>query len=220
MINRVLITTSVEAERQAVLAGFAQVSSLQVQADVVVTGVGIAAAAACTATELTRAIVNGEPYHYVICAGIGGAYPSSNLQLGDVVIGSRSIFADLGAEEGDGSFIPLNMLGFGAVELDATPLRKGNSPYARIGPIATVSTATGTKLRAELLLERLPEVLVEAMEGYGVATAATIHSTPWCEVRAISNYVGPRDRDSWNIPLALQALTNIFITIGEGIAKS
>jgi futalosine hydrolase len=44
------------------------------------------------------------------------------------------------------------------------------------------------------------------MEGAGVAAAATVHGVAFGEVRAISNAVGPRDRDAWQIPLALQSL--------------
>jgi futalosine hydrolase len=44
------------------------------------------------------------------------------------------------------------------------------------------------------------------MEGAGVAAAAAVHGVPFGEIRAVSNLVGPRDRDAWQIPLALQSL--------------
>jgi futalosine hydrolase len=44
------------------------------------------------------------------------------------------------------------------------------------------------------------------MEGAGVAAAAARHGVPVAELRAISNLVGPRERDAWQIPRALDAL--------------
>jgi futalosine hydrolase len=69
-----------------------------------------------------------------------------------------------------------------------------------------VSTVTGTAATAAALRARYPDAVAEAMEGYGVASAAAIFGVPFAEVRAISNLVGPRDRASWRIPEALTAL--------------
>jgi futalosine hydrolase len=44
------------------------------------------------------------------------------------------------------------------------------------------------------------------MEGYGVACAAAGAGVPFAELRAVSNPVGPRDRASWRIGAALEAL--------------
>jgi futalosine hydrolase len=77
---------------------------------------------------------------------------------------------------------------------------------ARTGTVLTVSTVTGTAATAAALRARYPDAVAEAMEGYGVATAAALLGVPFAEVRAISNPVGPRDRPSWRIPKALAAL--------------
>ena len=45
------------------------------------------------------------------------------------------------------------------------------------------------------------------MEGYGVACAAATAGVPFAEIRAISNSIGPRDRSTWRIGDALDALT-------------
>jgi futalosine hydrolase len=44
------------------------------------------------------------------------------------------------------------------------------------------------------------------MEGAGVAAAATLHEIPFAELRAISNRVGPREREAWAVPQALDCL--------------
>ncbi|MBW7461263.1 futalosine hydrolase, partial [Paenibacillus sepulcri] len=74
------------------------------------------------------------------------------------------------------------------------------------GPVLTLSTVTGTAETAALLAERVPGAAAEAMEGYGIAAAAYQHGVPVLEIRAISNIVGPRDRDAWRIGDALKAL--------------
>jgi futalosine hydrolase len=44
------------------------------------------------------------------------------------------------------------------------------------------------------------------MEGFGVAAAAHSFGIPVIEIRAISNAVGPRDREAWRIKEALDSL--------------
>jgi len=48
------------------------------------------------------------------------------------------------------------------------------------------------------------------MEGIGVCLAADRAGTPFAELRAISNPVGPRDRESWQVSDALAALGAAF----------
>jgi futalosine hydrolase len=74
------------------------------------------------------------------------------------------------------------------------------------GPVLTVSTVTGTAATAAELAARVPGAAAEAMEGFGVATAAHDRGVPILEIRAISNPVGPRDRAAWRINEALDAL--------------
>ena len=72
--------------------------------------------------------------------------------------------------------------------------------------ILASTTVTGTADRAAALLARHPEAVAEAMEGFGVAAAASRAGTAFAELRTISNPVGPRDRDSWRLTEALAAL--------------
>ena len=76
-----------------------------------------------------------------------------------------------------------------------------------VGPVLSVSTATGTAATAKARGRRTPGAAAEGMEGYGVATAALIRGLPMLEIRAISNFVGPRDRSTWRIGEALNALS-------------
>ena len=75
-----------------------------------------------------------------------------------------------------------------------------------MGAVLTVSTVTGTAEREAVLRERHPDALAEAMEGFGVATAARDAGVAFVEVRTISNSIGPRNRAAWRVAEALAAL--------------
>ncbi|MEU3778308.1 futalosine hydrolase [Streptomyces sp. NPDC032472] len=183
-------------------------------ADVLVGGVGPAAAAAATATALASAAGSAR-YGLVVSAGIGGGFlPAA--PPGSLVVADAIVAADLGAETPDG-FLAVQELGFGHnVHLPPPELaaRAAEATGALVAPVLTVSTVTGTAARADVLAARHPAAGAEAMEGFGVAEAAAAHGLPVLEIRAVSNAVGPRDRAAWRIGDALAALTAGFRALG------
>jgi futalosine hydrolase len=207
VVHRVLVVTAVQAEQVAVLRGVGSDAGAGA-VHVIVGGVGVAAADAAA----TRALVTAEhldtPFTVVVCAGIAGGF-AGKAGIGATVLATRSVAADLGAETPDG-FIGLDQLGFGAstVEADAgvrAALHRA-LPHAVLGEILTVTTVTGSHSRASDLLRRYPRAVAEAMEGFGVASAAAQSGVGFAELRTISNAVGLRDTASWRIAEALAAL--------------
>ncbi|MDW5327614.1 futalosine hydrolase [Plantactinospora sp. KLBMP9567] len=211
MGDAILVVTAVAVEAEAVRAGLV--------ADAVTVepvGVGPAAAAAGTARLIALAEAAGRPYRGVLSAGIGGGFPG-RAPVGGIVVATRSVAADLGAESPDG-FLTLDELGFGTTTLPADPallevLRSG-LPQAVTGAVLTLNTVTGTTATTAALLARHPDAVAEAMEGYGVATAAVTAGLPFAELRTISNPIGPRDRSAWRIGDAFAALTAAFASVG------
>lgn len=214
--DRVLFVTAVEVERQAILRGLdmcegptGTTSDGPIGIVVLAAGVGVAAAAAATARELALAETSGHPYDAVISAGIAGGF-ADRVDVGGVVLAARSIAADLGADSPDG-FLTVDEIGFGSsiVDVDAELLGalRAVLPGARVGDVLTRSTVTGTAAVTAALADRHPAALAEAMEGYGVATAAARARVGFAELRTISNPIGPRDRAAWRIPAALASLT-------------
>lgn len=193
----ILVVTAVEAERAAVLRGVPTGAAVEVLA----AGVGPAAAAAGTAWYLAR----NPGITTVLSAGIAGGLVT-RIRLGALVVATRSVHADLGADS-PGGFLTLDDLGFGTASLPAADLKI--LPDAVRGAVLTVSTVTGTAARADALAERYPDAVAEGMEGFGVATACALAGVPFGEVRAISNPVGPRDRAAWRIGPALDALAGV-----------
>lgn len=200
---RILVMTAVEAEREAVLRGL----NGDTRFDVLVAGVGPAAAAASTARVLAAA-----RYGLVVSAGIGGGF-TGRAGVGSLVVASEIIAADLGAETPEG-FSSLDELGFGSarVQVDFTLAERVSRALlaaglpVNTGPVITVSTVTGTSASAAEMEARVPGAVAEAMEGYGVAIAARDCGIPILEIRAASNLVGPRDRTAWRIKEALDVL--------------
>ncbi|MFJ6634416.1 futalosine hydrolase [Streptomyces sp. NPDC091376] len=227
---RVLVVTAVPAEADAVVAGLSAdgpsparslpggltlrpCAGAGVTVDVLAGGVGPAAAAAATASALTASVTataTGPAYDLVVSAGIGGGF-AATAPLGSLVVADAIVAADLGAQTPDGH-LAVEQLGFGRSAHVPAPLseRIAKTLDAVHGPVLTVSTVTGTASRAAELTARHPGAAAEAMEGFGVAEAATAHGVPVVEIRAVSNAVGPRDRAAWRIGEALDALRNAF----------
>jgi futalosine hydrolase len=213
-LPRLLIVTAVEPERQAVLRGLGlngdAADELAGRSPIVVAagGVGPAAAAATTSRMLTVAELTEFPFTLIVSAGVAGGF-APRAAIGATVLGGRSVAGDLGADSADG-FISLDDLGFGSsiVDSDAVGLEMlGKAlPQAVVGDIITVSTVTGTADATSAMLARYPAAVAEAMEGFGVATAAGQADVAFLELRTISNLVGPRDRDGWKLAEALAAL--------------
>lgn len=218
----VLVVTAVHQERDAVARALAGVQSQRVgpydvrvgragSVDVLVVagGVGPAAAAAAAATVTAHL-----PVDELVSMGVAGAYPSARLHHGDVVVATTIVAADLGAMSPD-RFLDLGALGLdggAAVTCDVGRVAMvrerllASGQHVVVGPVLTLSTASGTEDRAAHLMSEHGAV-AEAMEGAGVAHVAALHDLPVLEVRTISNTVGDRDRASWDLPAAIAALT-------------
>ena len=212
-MSRILVITAVEAERDAVTRSLdarpttigrydALVAHTPAgEATMLAGGVGMAASAAATATALALGT-----YDVAVSMGIAGGF-DGRAEVGGVVIATDVLACQLGADSPDGfqTFGELHLLDTGlatAGGVDLLARRLG----AIAGRILTVSTVTGTDERAREYAERWHPV-AEAMEGWGVwSTVQPLGTVIPYEIRAISNRVGRRDRDSWEIDRALDAL--------------
>ena len=150
----------------------------------------------------------------VVNFGIGGAYPSSGLQTGDIAVASKEVYADEGVLLQSGFHdlrlinIPLLKIGrrqyFNEFPLDAglgeTMMKAAMQAGFRAvkGTFATVSTCTGTEKRAGELSKRFGAIC-ENMEGAAVAHSCLIYGIPSVEVRGISNIVQERDMSKCTI---------------------
>jgi futalosine hydrolase len=159
----------------------------------------------------------------IVLFGVGGAYPSSRLKVGDVVAAEKEVYGDEGVQgkkgfQGiDAIGIPLAKRGrknfFNEFPLDARLVGAakngiGLATHQSVtdvpaGTFVTVSACTGTKRRANELETRFKGIC-ENMEGASVAHICTLYGVPLVEVRGISNIVEDRNRGKWNIRLAAE----------------
>jgi futalosine hydrolase len=164
------------------------------------TGVG----AVNAAHAATIAILRDQPAAIIVC-GVGGAYPASDLHVGDVVSAEVECYGDLGAA-GPAGFLDMKALGFPVVEsprlYNDLPLQL--FPTGRRAKFVTVSTCTGTDATARSIAARTGGA-VENMEGAAVAHVAHLHGIPVGEVRGISNMVTDRDTSTWRLKDAAMA---------------
>lgn len=165
------------------------------------TGVGPVNAA----FALTRFLMENEATVVIGC-GIGGAYPGSNLELGQAVCAASETYGDLGADSPEG-FLDMRALGFPVIA-EPSPVYNTMSldvfPTAHRAAFVTCATCTGSDAAAKALVARTGGA-VESMEGAAIVHVARLMGVRVGEVRGISNVVGRRDRGAWRVKEAAAA---------------
>lgn len=182
--------------------------------DLVLSGVAKANAAGATAAAIARG-----RYGAVINLGVCGTLPGSPAAIGDVVLATRSVFADEGVESHAGAkWEPMVALGFptaiegDGVAGDAELLRLLRPRAAHSGVIATVSTCSGTEARAAAVVTRTGAI-AEAMEGAAALLAAARLGVPGAEIRVVSNTTGERANQKWELKRALAEMCEVTRSI-------
>ncbi len=151
-------------------------------------------------------------YDRIIHGGIAGSYILP-LQPGEVVQVIRDTFVDYGIDHGG---IFRWIFHENLWKPDEKPYRNGwmevaEDPSLKLEAVnsITVDLVTAGPERKARLAERFnPQI--ESMEGAAVFYAAKMEDIPVIQIRAISNYVGVRDRHSWKTEEAVEALTRVI----------
>ena len=164
--------------------------------DGLVCGVGPVEAAAATARALAL-----HPVAAVLHVGVAGG---RGLAPGSIVIGTEAVYCDLEAAILLVDRVPADPRLVAAAR-DVLPA----APVVRIGTTAAVGGARS-------------DVVVEAMEGFGVLRAAALAGVPAVEIRAVSNEIGEPDRTRWQVAEAIDALVAVtpalLACIGSALA--
>lgn len=172
--------------------------------DILITGIGTI----FTTFHLTNAL-RDERYDLVLNVGIAGSL-TRELKIGEVVNVVYDEFADLGVETPT-EFLTVFESGY--VEINEYPFENGvlKASYAvhceKMKKVRGI-TANKTHGRAssiETIYTKF-SAHTESMEGAAVFYVCNWMGVDCCQVRAISNFVEPRDPSKWDIPLALENL--------------
>jgi futalosine hydrolase len=142
--------------------------------------------------------------------GIAGAYPSSGLKIGDVVITEKEIYGDEGLLAKDGFHTMNEILDVQnefimhiPEELRVRSLELG----VKMGNFITVSTCTGTLEKGREIEQRF-NALCENMEGAAIAHICALLGIPAAEIRGISNIIEDRTAEPLNKADILKAAEN------------
>ena len=143
-------------------------------------------------------------YDLAINLGIAGSF-DRDIALGEVVEVIADGFSELGAEDGE-EFLSIEKLGFG--ESNFKPLARlydyGITNPRQVSAI-TVNTVHGNEDSIKNLAYKISPQL-ESMEGAAFFYACKQADLPCMQIRAVSNYVEKRNRDAWQIGLAIKNL--------------
>lgn len=175
------------------------------------TGVGPIA----TTFALTKELCANR-YDLVLQAGVGGSFDKS-IPLASLVKISAERYGDLGAEDHDNY---LDIFSMGLIHADEHP-HSGGWLVAQASPLAdkidmpsatglTVSTVSGSERTIAMRMQQYG-CQVESMEGAVLHYVCLQLGVPFAQVRAISNYVIPRDKSQWQMKDAIINLNNWLI---------
>ena len=177
---------------------------------VLISGVGMMSSVCSMAGEFAV-----HKFDYAIQAGIAGAF-DTELQLGDVVAVQSEQYGDLGAEDKE-EFIDIFDLGF--LDKNTAPFTNGRllneNPFflGKKLPLVhalSVNTVSGKTSSIDARRSRY-NCAVESMEGIAFHYACLKYQIPFLQIRAISNYVTPRNKADWKLKSAIDKLNQYLI---------
>jgi futalosine hydrolase len=151
----------------------------------------------------------------IIQAGVAGCFTENNLS--EVFAIKEEVFADLGVWENKkfNSIFDLKLSG-----KNIAPYKNGllTNPYKKLLALSslkkirgiTVNEITTDKKRIAWHKQNLAPV-VESMEGAAFHYVCLQQKTPFIQLRAISNYVGERNKTKWKMKEAINNLNEKLI---------
>ena len=204
-IMRILLTAATPNEIELFINTYSNV-------DILVTGVGVPA----TMYHLQNRLHKTD-YDFVIQAGIAGSF-TNELVLGEAVLVKQDTFGDLGAEE-KRIFTPYFTSGL--VNGREFPFANGwlinPAPMFKNVALKSVKGVTINKV-SDSYLQKLQLIdafdpQIESMEGAALHYICLQKEIAFLQIRAVSNYVGERDKSKWKIKEAFENLNAALTTL-------
>ena len=195
--------------------------------DFMLTGIGATSTAYRVTRQIYMAKQEGRPYDMALNIGIAGSFDIEMFPLGSIGAVEAEYFGDLGFETYTGF---QTLFDRKILESETFPYRGGalrqsltmehaqteevKSVAECIGRIlettpkatgVTMQTVSGSPKKVEMMRSMFtPQI--ESMEGAAFYYICILEHLPAIELRSISNEVGERNRDKWDIPKALGVL--------------
>ena len=221
---KIIVVAATETEIAPLIKAFVYSSSINnnlkqyyykgLEVFVLITGVGMTA----TAYHLGKTFAHTR-YDAALNIGLAGSF-DKKIHIGDVVNVTTDIFSELGAEDGE-KFLTIQEIGL--LKNDEFPYEEGqliNNIQIKSKVLAalsmvkaiTVNSVHGNDESIKKAAKKFsPQV--ESMEGAAFLYGCLTENIPYAQVRAISNYVERRNKENWNIGLAIENLNKKTLEI-------
>ena len=179
--------------------------------DILISGIG----PVFTTYQLTS-VLHDVKYDLVINTGIAGSL-TQEIGIGEVVQVVSEEFADLGIEKNE-DYLTLFESGF--IDSNEYPFEQGLLRFSNVPVNLQMKKVRGiTSGKSHGRLSTIAEIKekfhaqVESMEGAAVFYVCKWHGIECLQIRAVSNFVEPRDSSLWNIPIALENLKHALLEV-------
>lgn len=195
---RILVVAATEMEISTTISS---VDSI----DYLITGVGVPN---CI-YQLQKKLMQ-QRYELVIQAGIAGTF-TDQFPLGETVVVKKDLFADLGFYENQQM---KSLFDAGFQSHDSHPYSKGwleneheilNRIKLHKANAITVNTVTDDRHIIKAYKNKF-EAGIESMEGAAFHFVCLMEGVSFLQIRALSNWVGDRDKSNWKIKTAVENL--------------
>jgi futalosine hydrolase len=191
----------------------------KIEIDILITGIGLTA----STYSLTRQLQLKRP-DLVIQAGIAGSF-RRDLQLGTVFAVAADLIADQGVIENDGLKTLFDM---GLTRQNQKPYSGGwlknssaglmkKSRLKRVKGIS-VNHITSSKKMIDLYKKKF-NAATESMEGAALHFVCLSEKVPFIQLRALSNYIGERNKKKWMLKQSIINLNDALIGFLESMKK-
>lgn len=182
-------------------------------------GVGLLA----SAFSLTQLVYEEKP-DLIIQAGIAGSFDNT-MPLGKVLIVKEESLADTGVQE-EGKWrdifdLKLEKPGYPPFEKRKLPnpwLPEYNLLKLPEVSAVTINTITTGEKRIQQIVKKYNPV-IESMEGAALHYICRQKNIPFLQIRAVSNYIGERDKSKWKIKESIEALNETLLKYIDKLYK-
>ena len=227
---KVLIVSATKTEIAPILKQFrflqhispflSEYSHQNIYIDVLITGIGTTA----TTYQLTKTIHRkNQNYNLLINAGIAGSF-NREIQKAEVVNVVRDEFADLGIDD-NGTFYTVfenkllknNTFPFVNGILENTSTFENATLKSNLNSLIKVKAITsgivhGSQNSIDNICSKF-DADIETMEGAAFFYVALSENLPCIQIRSISNYIEPRNKKNWDIPLSINSLNEFLVAL-------
>jgi futalosine hydrolase len=152
----------------------------------------------------------------IIQAGIAGCF-NANAELGKVFVVGNEMLGDTGVDENN---VWKDVFDLNLVQPNTAPFieRMLPNPWLQqynflklpvVNSISINEITTSVKRKQQIAEKYNP--FIESMEGAALHYTCRLQNIPFLQVRAISNYIGERDKANWKMKDAIVNLNNTLL---------